>query len=101
MLAWVIYSVAGKLAIFFFQSFPLPQKLEQNRFIGKLHICDLCFGFYAFSILAYFLKIDFLTEFGFWYVPFLSEIVTGMATSFIWHLVTIGWRERFSNTVII
>lgn len=101
MLDWLIYSVAGKLAIFFFQSFPLPSKLEEHWFIGKLHKCGLCSGFYIFSILAYFLKMDILTSLGFWYTPVLSEVVTGMSISFITHLVTLGWKEQFNSVVII
>lgn len=100
MTLWLLYSVVGKLAIFFFQSFPLPEKLEKNKFIGKLHTCDLCFGFWAYSTLAFLMKVDLLTEFGFWYIPILSEIATGMATSFIMHLLTIGWREKFSTVII-
>lgn len=101
MLDGLIYLVAGKLIIFFFQSFPLPTKLEEHWFFGKLHKCDLCSGVYIFSILAFFLKIDLLGPLGFWYIPFISEIITGMSASFVMHLLTLGWKEKFNSVVII
>lgn len=101
MLDWLVYSAIGKLIIFIIQSFPLPEKIEEHWFFGKLHRCDLCLGVWVFSIMAFFLKIDALQSLGFWYVPVLSEIVTGMATSFVVHLWTLGWKEKFSNPIII
>lgn len=101
MLDWLIYLAAGKLAIFFFQSFPLPTRLEENPFIGKLHRCGLCFGVYAFTFLAWFLKIDALSDLGFWYVPIVSEIITGMISSFVVHLFSLGWNAQFNQAIIL
>ena len=101
MLNWIVYLAAGKLAIFFFQSFPLPEKLEAHWFIGKLHRCDMCSGFYIFSILALLMQIDLLSDLGFWYIPVASEIITGMSASFFVHLLSLGWKEKFSSTIVI
>lgn len=97
---WLIYAALGRLIIFVIQSFPMPKKIKEHPFFGKLYACDFCLGVWVFSFMAFFVKIDLLTEFGFFYVPFVSEVVTGMFTSLFVHLVRLGWHTKFDVVVI-
>ncbi len=95
MLSWLGYIFIGKLFIYLGMEFPLPDKLEKNKFIGALHSCDLCFGVYVYGILSYLMKMDGLSVLGFWYVPFISELVTGGIMAFLVHIFSLGWKAKF------
>lgn len=98
---WIVYLIAGKVIIYLWQQFPLPAFLEKYKTIEKLHICDLCFGVWVFGILSYFLGLSLLAVFNFEYVPVVSEIITGATISFIVHIFSIGWKEKFSSIVVV
>jgi hypothetical protein len=102
MLEWLTYAVLGKLIVYLWQLFPIPEpkKTYISQFIYKLHQCDLCSGVYLLTALAFFMKIDLLTEFGFSYVPFVSEFVSGYASSFVIHVFSVGWNAKFKVLVI-
>jgi len=100
MLSWVLYAGIGKIGLFLWMKFPLPEKIEKNKFIKNLHECGLCSGTWLYPALALFMKVDLLSELGFWYIPFLSEVVTGVVTTFVVHLISLGWNEQFNVTVI-
>jgi hypothetical protein len=36
----------------------------------------------------------------FFYVPILSEFITGAAMSFVMHLISAGWEARYQNIII-
>ena len=97
-ISFIVYVVVGKLAIFFGQKFPyfINSKFE---FIRNLFACDLCVGCWIYFLLAAFLKVRLFDDV-YVYVPLLSEIITGCATSFAMHLLSIGWREKFSTVII-
>lgn len=100
MLNWILYAGIGKIVLFLWSKFPLPERIKSIKLIKNLHECGLCAGTWLFPVLAFFMKIDFLSEIGFWYVPFLSEFVTGAFTTFVVHLISLGWNEQFNVTVI-
>ncbi|HEY6019421.1 MAG TPA: hypothetical protein VIY48_05805, partial [Candidatus Paceibacterota bacterium] len=80
--------------------FPLPQFLDKHKSINYLHGCDLCSGVWIYGILSFCMALDLLRVFGFWYVPVVSEAVTGGVVSFIVHLLRLGWDARFHVEVI-
>lgn len=86
---------------YLWMQFPLPYSLEKIRPIAKLHICDLCAGVWIYGVLSFFMGLDLLEVLGFSYVPLISELVTGGMVSFVVHVFTLGWKEKFRNTLII
>lgn len=101
MLTWIIYSVVGKILLYVWSIFPLPNKLENIKFIHKLHICDLCAGVWIYSGLAFFIHANLLQLlFEVSYIPIVEQIVTGIVTSYVVHLFSLGWRTKFEVVVI-
>jgi hypothetical protein len=96
MINWLGYLLGGKVLIFLWQLFPLPNKLEENKTIHKLHTCDLCSGVYLFTLLAFVFKVDLLSLFGVSYIILVNEFVTGAIISFIVHIFSMGWIAKFS-----
>ena len=98
---WIIYLLIGKVVLFLWQEFPLPQPIEKFRTLKKLHECDLCAGFWVYGILAFFMGMSLLEVFDFKYILVVSEVITGGVISFIVHIFSIGWKEKFNNVVVI
>lgn len=97
-IGFMVYVVVGKLLIFLGMGFPYLHN-SSFVFVRKLFGCDLCLGCWIYFVLAAFLHIN-LFEDVYIYVPVLSEIITGCITSFTMHLISIGWKEKFSVVVI-
>ena len=97
---WLVFILLGRVVIYLWQSFHLPDFLNTMRTIRYLHGCDLCSGVWVYSILAGLLQIDILEPLGFWYVPLVSEILVGMVTSFLVHIFIIGWKAKFDVVVV-
>ena len=95
---FIVYVLLGKLLIYLFQKPPYLSKSKVN-FIRELFSCDLCLGFWVYSLLAMILKVRLLEDV-YLYVPLVSEFITGSIVTFATHLLTIGWREKFSVTII-
>jgi hypothetical protein len=70
---------------------------EEGRFIYELFSCDLCLGVWVYTILAFFFKANIYDMF---YFPVISEILTGITTSFIVHVFSAGWKSLYSTMVI-
>lgn len=87
------YILVGKISIYFIQIFPPTQLLYKWKYLEKLFTCDLCLGTWIFAFFAYIFKINFMQEW--FYIPILCELLTGAITSFIVHLVSIGWKDKF------
>lgn len=59
--------------------------------------CNLCLGFWTYLVLNLFFRIDIMDGLeNYSYVPVFSEIVTATFTSFVMHLLVIGWNDVFS-----
>ena len=95
--SFLLYLAAGKLLIWTGQKFIAAN--AKTLFFRKLFDCDFCWGVWVYSALALLFKITIMTDV-FPYVPFVSEVVAGVISSFVVHLLTIGWREKFSVIVI-
>jgi hypothetical protein len=98
MLQYLFYAAMGRLVIYLFQEFPLPLKIEKIPFFSKLHRCDLCAGVYIYSLLAYAMQIDILTEVV--YIPIVGYVLTGMITSFMVHLLRLGWHSKYDVVIV-
>lgn len=101
MIKIIIYAGLGKLLIYLAQIFPFQKiviigKLWQsNKFLGELFACDLCLGVWIYFFLALLMKVNFFEELC--SIPIIFEFFTGASMSFIMHLLTIGWRDKFST----
>ena len=95
--AFLLYLAAGKLLIWTGQKF-IAANLR-SWFFTKLFECDFCLGVWVYVALALLFKITIMTDV-FPYVPFVSEAIAGVTTSFLMHLLSIGWREKFAVIVI-
>jgi len=98
------FALVGKLIIYLAQIFPF-QKLPiigklfaDERFLGELFACDLCFGFWVYFLLGFMFKVDFLQET--FYVTIVSEAISGAIMSYTMHLLSIGFREKYFMVVI-
>lgn len=95
--SYIGYLAVGKLIIYIVQKF--VSDATKIELLNKWASCDLCSGVWIYTALALFFRITILSDVLI-YVPFVSEIVTGCVSSFIVHLITIGWREKFNVVVI-
>jgi len=100
----VIFALVGKLLIFLLQKFPkhslpiISKLFREGRLLDDLFSCDLCLGVWVYGGLAFIINVDVTREL--FYVPILSEFITGATVSFIMHLISAGWEARYTNIVI-
>jgi hypothetical protein len=80
--------------------FPLPRQIDSIKFFHDLHACDLCSGVYLFTMLAWVTGIDILQMLGFAHIDYIGWLVTGGVISFLVHLLSIGWKEKFLSVII-
>lgn len=95
--AFLLYLGASKLLIYLGQMF--LQANVKSGFLKKLSECDLCFGTWVCCALAVAFQITILDD----VLPrvfILSEIVTGCVSTFLLHLLTLGWKTKFDVIVI-
>lgn len=97
MIDWLILMGVGKVMIYLWQQFPLPAALEKFKTIEKLHRCDLCAGVHIYALMAWLTGTYLFSH----YIPLVSEYVTGGVISFLVHLISIGWKEKFTNIVVV
>ncbi len=87
---FLAFAILGRLLIY------LIQKLGANI---KILQCDLCVGVWIYTILSGLFQIRLLEDV-YWYVPLVSELITGSITSYLVHLVTIGFREKHLPVIL-
>ena len=92
-----LYFAIGKLLIYLFQ-IAKPHYFHKLRFLDELFECDLCLVVWVYFFLALMTVMDFFDCF--FYVPIVSAMLTGMTASFIMHLISIGWKDKFSTIVV-
>ena len=91
---FLVFAIAGRLLIYLIQKWGKDLNL-----LVKLTGCDLCVGVWVYAILSGLFQIRLLEDV-YWYVPVVSEIITGCVTSYLVHLVTIGFREKHLPVII-
>ena len=91
---FLVLVILGKLLIY------LSQKAGSNlRSLQKLLQCDLCLGVWVYAILSGLFQIRLLEDVYF-YVPVVSEVITGCVISYLVHLLSIGFREKHLPVII-
>lgn len=104
MMDYFVFCVVGRTLIYTGQKFPLNHLpiigkfFDEGKFLRQLFDCDFCLGVWVFTILSAIFRMNILLE---WiYVPVISELITGSVTSFLVHLVRLGWQTKFSVIVV-
>ena len=95
--SFTIYLFVGKILIFFGGKFAKENGITSG-FLGKLFACPLCWGFWAYTALSFLMGEIIFKDF--YYIPFLSQVITGAISSFFVHLSTLGWREQFEIIIV-
>lgn len=95
---YVIYCALTRVILFVVQKaskqyLSLLKPSKFRGFLEQLFGCDLCLGVWLYTLFAWLLDINVLYEFR--YVPVVSEVVTGIITSFIVWLLAKGWNSQF------
>ena len=97
--SFVLFLLIGKILVFFGMKFAEDNGITKNdTFIGRLLRCDLCWGFWVYSLLSLLLGVTLFSEHI--YVPLLSELWTGGLTSFAVHIFTLWWKTKFEIIVV-
>jgi hypothetical protein len=98
--SWLIFIIIGRVLVWVGMKFPLPNFLNRIEKVRNLHECPLCLGVWIYGIMSYFMWMDLLSALGFFYVPVLSEIVTGAGISFLVHIFVLGWKSMFEVIIV-
>ena len=97
MIDFLLYLGSGKLLLCLLKKFPPIQQLMSKReFLRELYSCDLCYGFWVYLALSPFFDINVKQIKN----RLLRLILTACFTTFLAHLVSIGWNEKFGILVI-
>jgi hypothetical protein len=100
----LVYVLVGKLIVFISQKFPfqkvplIGRLFEEGKFLEELLSCDLCVGVWVYTFLAFFFSVNLFEEW--FYVIGLTEFLVGAVTSFIVHLISMGWKAQYSVFVV-
>ncbi len=103
MLKLVFYLASGRLLIWFLQTSGLMHPIwRRNPILNELGQCDLCLGFWVYLGLGSFSQSETAQaqqDFGLW-PRFIEVIVQAAMSSFIMHLVRLGWQMKFGGVII-
>jgi len=89
----ILFMGLGKLVIWVAQTSGFTRRIwKLNGFLQELGDCDFCTGVWVMWILAWFGQVNLLAPF---YMPVLSEFLTGTVASFALHLISIGWKTQY------
>ena len=89
---FLVFVVVGRLLIYLLQIATSNVKIKLLR-------CDLCLGVWIYAILSGLFQIRLLEDVYF-YVPVISEIITGGVISYLVHLLIIGFREKHLPVIV-
>lgn len=93
---WLILLASGRLILWLLQTSGLLRWLwALHPLLAELRDCDLCLGFWVYLALALLTDIDF----GLWPWP-IETIILAAVTTFLGHLLRLGWQAKFSTTII-
>jgi hypothetical protein len=100
ILEYFFFCAVGRVCIFLLQKFPFHKIkfigawFKEGGFLHDLFACDLCLGVWVFTILSFFFQLNLLEAY--FYVPVVSEFITGGITSLIVHLILHGFQAQYS-----
>lgn len=93
---FLLYLAAGRLITWLLQINGLLRPLwNRHSLLTELAECDLCLGFWVYLGLAAF----FPGVFGLWPWP-VELLLLAALTSFLAHLLRLGWQDKFGTVVI-
>ena len=94
LLHFILLLAVGRLLIWLLQTAsPIRWLCRQVRLLSLLD-CDLCLGFWVYLFLAL-----FLPAFGPW-PALLNVVITAAFSTFVMHLLRLGWQAKFSTVVL-
>lgn len=98
----LVYLLVGKLVIYAAQKFPFPKLFPklflEGKFLERLFSCDFCLGFWVYFGLAFVFEMNLFAEY--FYVLVICEALTGLVISFVMHLLSIGWNDKFGTILV-
>lgn len=74
----------------FIRKFPPAVRLAE-----KIHFpidCDLCLGFWVYTVSSYFMPVSMVDG----YIPIYSEVIQGAVTSWVAWVFATGWHSIYS-----
>jgi hypothetical protein len=83
--------------MFFLQKFPFSKVgiigkfFREGEFFGDLVKCPLCLGVWVYTVLSALSGIVVLNM-----LVGVDQIVTGMVSSLVMHLICVGWQTEFA-----
>lgn len=96
-ISYILYCIVGKLLIYLGMKFP-PLRDSKIGFVQSLFSCDECLGVWVYSFLSFAMGEVLFQEYIYW--PIIGNFVTGAVTSFVVHLISLGWKSKFEIIVI-
>jgi hypothetical protein len=93
----ILIGVLGKLIIYTVQKLPFLHNLHW-KFLNDLIECPFCLGVWCYFFLSAVVGVTLFEDI--FYVPLLSEIIFGVVMSFVVHLISIGFKERFLTIIM-
>lgn len=91
----LVFLGIGKLFLYLFQKSPIPRYFKGT--LKELVECDLCLGFWIYLVLGVMLHQDIDEKIK---NKIVSKLATASVSTFVMHLLSIGWREKFSTYII-
>lgn len=87
----IVYTLIGRILIWALSTTPLFDDVRGGHpKIQELLNCDFCLGFWVYSFLAVVFDLHLDEKRQVRMYPLI-----GLLTSFVMHLFTIGWKEKF------
>lgn len=94
----IAYLLLGRLIVWVAEtSGPTKRIWRLHPLLEELGECDFCLGCWVYPLLAAMFEVNLTAPV---YVPFASEIITGIATAFAVHLARLGWQTKFGVEVL-
>lgn len=94
---FLLYLASGRLLTWLLQTNGLTRRLWRTHpLLTELSGCDLCLGFWMYLALALLLGPG--DVFGLWRRG--ERVVLAAGSTFLAHLVRLGWQSKFGVTVI-
>jgi hypothetical protein len=91
MILYFAYACVGRILIFIIQRFPYTERITRH-ILPDVEKCSLCLGVWVYWGLAFLFKTNILEQ---TYLPIVSELVTGMVTSFLVWVFEAGFKDYF------